>query len=771
MGIGDYKVKSEDFNNKDIMGLPDRPSEAGFSAEQLKARFDAGAKRVVAPNLNALIDALLSTEGAANIGATQIAGVAGYTVQEILAALKVLLDTKQSIEQSNIDVNQKFDKTEAQALVKEIGFAANTGVFTITKYDGSVQTIDTALEKVALDVRLEGQQFVLTLADGTVQRVDLSAFLTQTELKDSTTIALAEEAGVLVARLLLASVTKDHLAADATAYLEAKESAAAASAAEAGVQAGNALASANSAAASKVLAQECAEDACSCAANAAASESTAGAKANAAALSAAGAAQSAASAASEADRAKGEADRAAAIVGGDYATRDELEAHERAADSKFDEVEEKLFQLQMQIGYPIPEVAGVELDFENDTSSRIMGSAGHSAGDDYFNNFGAYQRRRCNLADDGTVLAYYGDAGYKEDGTNGMVMVEQPKFYYRVEPLALDLSGEGAGYGLKKARYYICDKPHEGFRVHPAFVENGVERERIYLAAYLGSIYDQSEGTYCLDDTIKAGETDLLCSIGGAKPVSAKDTGEGNHINMRMSRILSENRGSGWHLQSVQSLAATQLLFLIEYGTLDIWEQLGACSTMPFGAEQDPPLNGSTAEFGNFTGSKIVYGEESGQYVRGVTYRGEENLYHRLQYIDGIKFSADSENTAQSHIYITDYAFTETITAGYQDTGLSLFYPDDTSGTTPVRENTILYSTAYDWLFLANRYRYNSESLHITGNDTIYYPGSEGESYATVGGCSIYGSGSGINAWRLDRSSEEYAIVIDTARLRYMPEA
>ena len=58
-----------------------------------------------------------------------------------------------------------------------------------------------------------------------------------------------------------------------------------------------------------------------------------------------------------------------------------------------------------------------------------------------------------------------------------MVMVEQPKFYYRVEPLALDLSGEGAGYGLKKARYYICDKPHEGFRVHPAFVENGVERE------------------------------------------------------------------------------------------------------------------------------------------------------------------------------------------------------------------------------------------------------------------------------------------------------
>ena len=200
-------------------------------------------------------------------------------------------------------------------------------------------------------------------------------------------------------------------------------------------------------------------------------------------------------------------------------------------------------------------------------------------------------------------------------------------------------------------------------------------------------------------------------------------------------------------------------------------------TTMPFGAEQDPPLNGSTAEFGNFTGSKIVYGEESGQYVRGVTYRGEENLYHRLQYIDGIKFSADSENADQSHIYITDYAFTETITAGYQDTGLSLYCTNNFSSDDPVREDTILYNTVYDWLFLANRYRGDySGHLLITGDDNIHYPRTDYDgtfigSCATVGGCATYGSGSGINAWRLDRSSEEYAMVIDTARLRYMPEA
>ena len=38
MGIGDYKVKSEDFNNKDIMGLPDKPSEAGFSLTTSSSR-------------------------------------------------------------------------------------------------------------------------------------------------------------------------------------------------------------------------------------------------------------------------------------------------------------------------------------------------------------------------------------------------------------------------------------------------------------------------------------------------------------------------------------------------------------------------------------------------------------------------------------------------------------------------------------------------------------------------------------------------------------
>lgn len=277
MTIGDYKIKSEDFNNRDIMGLPDKPSETGVSAATLKERFDAAVKYIVAPKLNALIEELVGEKGAANTGVEKIEGVSGYTVQEVLEELNA----------------GKLSVAEAGALVKTIAFEETSGVLTITRYDGSVQTIDTALEKIALDVRLDGQELVLTLIDGTEQRADLSAFLTQTETKNSDTITLGEEAGVLVARLVLASVTKAHLAADVAAYLEAKESGAASSAQEAMEQASEALRQAEAAAIAAKAAAECQTNACQCATNAAASEAAAGEKASSASQSAANAAQAA----------------------------------------------------------------------------------------------------------------------------------------------------------------------------------------------------------------------------------------------------------------------------------------------------------------------------------------------------------------------------------------------------------------------------------------------------------------------------------------------
>ena len=52
-----------------------------------------------------------------------------------------------------------------------------------------------------------------------------------------------------------------------------------------------------------------------------------------------------------------------------------------------------------------------------------------------FNQFLMYGGRiKCNVADDGTINAFYGENGYTEDGSNGQVMIYQPKFYYRRVP-------------------------------------------------------------------------------------------------------------------------------------------------------------------------------------------------------------------------------------------------------------------------------------------------------------------------------------------------
>jgi hypothetical protein len=41
-----------------------------------------------------------------------------------------------------------------------------------------------------------------------------------------------------------------------------------------------------------------------------------------------------------------------------------------------------------------------------------------------FDKFLMYGGRvRCNVADDGTINAFYGEESYKDDGSNGQVMV------------------------------------------------------------------------------------------------------------------------------------------------------------------------------------------------------------------------------------------------------------------------------------------------------------------------------------------------------------
>jgi hypothetical protein len=346
MALTDHKVKEADFTAKDIESLSDRPSADGMSAQALKERFDMGAKKVVTPKINALIDELVSELGASGIGITPIDGLSGYNVQNVLIAIKLLLDTKKPTEIADKEIEAKFDKTEAQSLVKDVTFDETTGIFTVTRYDGSKHTIDTAIEKVALNVRLEGQQFVLTLADGTEQRVDLSAFLTQTEVKSSDTITLSIEDGAIIARIATGSVKLAHLNSEVTAYIDAKEKSAADSASAAKVSETNAKNSADEAEESYRAALECQQNACNCASRASISELNASTYEN-------NASQSADKAEQSAEEAKAAAEEAKAAAGGNY-LREEVYDPQGKKQDIFEYVDNAVGNIEVDVTADIP---------------------------------------------------------------------------------------------------------------------------------------------------------------------------------------------------------------------------------------------------------------------------------------------------------------------------------------------------------------------------------------------------------------------------------
>lgn len=83
MALSDYKVTDEELSTG-VVSLEDKPQ---LSAQELKRAFDRLMRDVTSPKLNALIDALVSTNAANEIGA-KIDGLEGDTVASVLAEIK-----------------------------------------------------------------------------------------------------------------------------------------------------------------------------------------------------------------------------------------------------------------------------------------------------------------------------------------------------------------------------------------------------------------------------------------------------------------------------------------------------------------------------------------------------------------------------------------------------------------------------------------------------------------------------------------------------------
>lgn len=410
--------------------------------------------------------------------------------------------------------------------------------------------------------------------------------------------------------------------------------------------------------------------------------------------------------------------------------------------------------LRAYLGLTADDIVGLQVDYKNKTFKRLAGASNLTPGSD-FDKFSMYGgRRKCNVADDGTINAWYGDDNYTEDGSNGQVMVYQPKFYYLVCPVEYDPIDTGIGYHLRKANYYVCEKPRAGFRLHPAFYDaSGKEIDYYLTAAYEGSLYDTSAAAYLLqDEQVMSSAEDKFSSIAGARPAS------GSSQNLTRTEIekLAQNRGTNWHGDLIKPVSAEQLLMIIELGIMNTQTGVGqGVVGLPYTTGDDTTSSyaaatGSTAALGNGTGraekTTTYEGGSAKEYTvdskTSVCWRGKENFWGNIwKFVYGISIWGNGKMDGGQPYICSDFNFAENKNSGnYEPAGF----------TVAPKEGYISamgYSTKFDWLFIASETLGNS-SLPV-GDYTYLTQNLNGYRIALLGGCWGHWSVAGAFCWAL----------------------
>ena len=274
-------------------------------------------------------------------------------------------------------------------------------------------------------------------------------------------------------------------------------------------------------------------------------------------------------------------------------------------------------------------IYGVEWNPSTDTYTRTGKAVGTPVSTSYAGVIQT-QMKRCVLNANGTVKYYLHptDSTKKADGTaaiidgsDGNVMVQIPKFYYKYENVS----------GVHK--WSVAREATAGYEVHPAFIRGGVEKAYRYHPAY---------GGYNLGGRLISGS--------GRTPT----------VNQTRAtfRTQAAQNGAGWSQIDWNLLTAVQLLFLTEYADFDTQSILG---------------NGNDTgnDYTMTTGGSNSIGNASSPATNDDTwmsYRGIENWYASLwKFIDGVN--------VQNHQYYVNnnpVTFADDVFAGdYVSTGIT----------------------------------------------------------------------------------------------------
>lgn len=126
----------------------------------------------------------------------------------------------------------KANAADIARLVKFIDVDESTGVITVTYYNDSTSTIQTTLNKIAVNFRYDfnTQNLLLTLNDGTVAAISLASLIQTNEFDDTATIDFTvSPEGRVSAIVPLGSIGDEHLRTDYLADIRVAEANAAAS--------------------------------------------------------------------------------------------------------------------------------------------------------------------------------------------------------------------------------------------------------------------------------------------------------------------------------------------------------------------------------------------------------------------------------------------------------------------------------------------------------------------------------------------------------------
>ena len=357
--------------------------------------------------------------------------------------------------------------------------------------------------------------------------------------------------------------------------------------------------------------------------------------------------------------------------------------------------------------------------------------------------------RRCILNDAGEVQYYLGatDSTKREDGvlasdltgTDGQVMVQIPKFYYKYS------------YSGTTHTWEISLLPQFGFSIHPAFNKNGEVVDYRYMGAYEGIGWDASVAAY-IDSTNVAATGwsgtvidlayDILSSVSGKCPVTDETRAE--------FRAIAANRGPGWRQLDFDLASTIQLLYLVEYADWNSQAMIGAGRTELSGGSwtKDSYIGVTGKSNGDGNGTNSVGGNTNDAYM---TYRGIENFFGNVwKWVDGINIGGASSPADDNKVHVsnTDTDFDDDTWANYTDLGVTLANANG--------YQKFLEQQARGFLPASVGGTGVGSSTYITD----YYYQATGWRVAMRGGVVYYGAAAGVAEWSLgSASSDAYAMI------------